>query len=298
MRLGLLCLLLSVLASFWLAERGSAQAALVTWQAPSSCPDIYAARARMAQTREAILRERGLHARITQREEEYELELSLEPRNGARPSVRMSALDCSAFIELSALELALSALAATAESEPPPPPKPQPAKHFGWGARATAIVGTGPTPSFAPGVGVALALLFQRWRLELGGNFLTPRTVRYRAPSAVGARLQLLAAEARGCHALPVRGIELPLCGGLELGVLRAAGRGVPLAFATRSLWTAVFVSQALRVPLFGPLSVWFELGAWFALLRPAYGVRNLPLLYRPAALSVRGALGIALHFD
>jgi hypothetical protein len=287
---------LLAIALLWLpCALGRAATPALTWEAPASCPDAQAVRDMLQRVVDPAQAAsiRAVRAKIVQNGIEYELDLELQTLHGSQRS-RLSAEQCRTFVELLALELSLSAAPGEALAVPAEAPRAT----LGWGARASATLATGPTPAPAPGVALALALSRRRMRLELAASYAFRREIYYAEPPAVGVWLDMFGGEARGCYGLALRRIELPLCAGAELGALGGSALGVEQRTTGRQLWAALFAAPALRVGLAGPLSLWLELGVWIGLRRPSFGVQNLPVLYTPELFGVRGAAGLALHFD
>jgi hypothetical protein len=59
-----------------------------------------------------------------------------------------------------------------------------------------------------------------------------------------------------------------------------------------------VFIAPALHFPIAGKVSGWAEVAGALLVRRPRFGVRNLPVLFQPDRLGVRGALGIVVRFN
>lgn len=113
------------------------------------------------------------------------------------------------------------------------------------------------------------------WRVEASGLFVPP----VRGPSAVaeiGGVFRVGAGELRGCGVPALRGgrLGLPLCAGLQVGVMHGQGTGPGLEVSqqARSLWTALRVGPALRWrPRGGRVGLWLGVDAVVALTRPRF---------------------------
>jgi hypothetical protein len=80
-------------------------------------------------------------------------------------------------------------------------------------------------------------------RVELGAlASLGPDATSERLP-AVGGRFRLSTGSLRGCGVPARERVELPLCGGLELGDLRATGTGLQRPATVDALWLAAVAS-------------------------------------------------------
>lgn len=294
MRLPIWSLALALLA---LTVVGEARAELpsLSWRAPSGCPherDVAGALERAAEP-DARWSVRSIDARVEATDTGFSMALALETDERVHEK-QLSAKRCSTFVELLLLELGFAALPVVPAVEAPPA-EPVP---IVWGLRASGALGTGPVPRPAPGVALALALNRRRLRAELGASYFFSRSARYEAQAHVGARFQSVAGELRACYLLPVRRVELPFCGGSELGALRGAGFGADAPATAWRLWASLFVAPALHFPLAGPVSGWLELAGSVLVHRPRFGVVNLPTLYRPDLLALRGVIGLAFALD
>lgn len=291
-------LLLAPALGIALAAGARADLPTIEWQAPSGCPSERAARAVIARAIAASEpgTVRAVRAQIERAGDEHRLDLAVDTAAG---SVRrqLFARHCSTLVEVIALELEISALPLERASAGHGRVR-RARSRIGWGTRVSAGSGTGPVPDLAPRVALSAALFGPRVRFELGASYDFPKQLHYDAPDAVGARLDVVAGHSRACYALLAPHVEIPLCAGAEVGVMRGFGMGVEQAFEAPRLWSALFAAPALRFPRHGPVSMWLEVGGYWALRRPTFQVRNLPPLYRPDALAVRGAAGINLQFD
>src|SRR5688572_2113057 len=117
---------------------------------------------------------------------------------------------------------------APAPTEPPTPlPKQRPILRYAL--RPELAMDFGPLPGFAVGGGFALGIFSRGWRVEVGPVLLAPREAASRSVPGATAEVSLVAARARGCGVFGRSLIELPLCGGVELGVLRGRGTGATI---------------------------------------------------------------------
>jgi hypothetical protein len=114
---------------------------------------------------------------------------------------------------------------------------------------------------------------------------------------SVGAHLQLFTGIMRGCRVPRAGDVELPICIGLEGGVMRGGGFGLERAEASSRWWGALVVTQAVNVRLSTRLSFWVEADAVGLLLRPRFYVQNLGTLYTAAPLSGRFLAGFEIRW-
>jgi hypothetical protein len=183
--------------------------------------------------------------------------------------------------------------------EPPPRgagPRSRPAIHAALrvelGVSAFALPGIGPV------VGLAPVLDGGRWRVEMPLRWSSPRERVVR--DGVGGRLQLAAANPRGCW-VPGRGaIGVPLCAGIEAGAMIARGRGEGLASTTTaaSRWVAATLSVAVTWRVHRRFSTWLAVEGAVPFGRPRFHVVADADVHEagPAALVV--AIGGEVHFS
>lgn len=147
------------------------------------------------------------------------------------PPVERSAAQASSFVRPQPASDATTGSAA----------KPRP------GPRALASLAVagelGVLPRGAGALELAGGVGWSHARLELGAlASLGPNAVSERV-AGVGGRFRLLTGLVRGCG-VPARGrVALPLCGGLELGDLRASGTGLRRPATVDALWVAAVAS-------------------------------------------------------
>ena len=154
----------------------------------------------------------------------------------------------------------------------------------------------GAVPGPTGAVGLAGGLLGRRWRAELRGTFVAPRT----AVRALGElQAGLFAGSMHGCGRLGRGALEVPLCAGLELGAMRGDPR-VPAGPPVSAVWMAAAL---------GPGLVWHAGRRWglgvglelaLALVRPRFELgegTQTETLFRPPVASGRLWVGIELRF-
>lgn len=101
----------------------------------------------------------------------------------------------------------------------PPPRAPARVPLVRFGLQATGGLDLAMLPGVSGGLSIVGAVFGARWRAEVTGVALFPRTGEVQ--SQVGARVGLLAAGLRGCWTPTVGEVEFPLCGGAEAGAFR-----------------------------------------------------------------------------
>jgi hypothetical protein len=228
-----------------------------------------------------------VRANVSRQDESFSLDLVLESPAGSGRE-RLSARHCETLAKTVALKVALAVdpAAALASVEPRPKPtnepRPPAAPSVGGGLRAVGGIALGPLPGATAATLLVGSLRSGDFRFELGGGYWFPRSVTYDALPTVGARLRMLGAVARACPTARIGRVEVPLCAGVEAGVVRATGFGLPETRTSDRPWVALTLGPALAVPLFGSWYLWLEADAGFGVVVPSFAARNLPRLYQP----------------
>ena len=291
----------------------------IKWEAPAACPDLQSVRAateRLLGRRLAGLQ--GIDVRAAGHVERtdvgsWELHVVLAVGRHVEDE-RLVAKKCSALGEAMALKVALAidplAVVDAVGQAPKPdaaPPIEAPAAasrgrtarqpSFLLGLRVLGGIGLGPLPGATPGTAVYGSLQFPRFRVELGGAAFWGGVARYEALPDVGADLQLFTGALRGCVAPGDGSWRFPICGGVELGVMRGEGFGAAATVAKNALWAGVVIGPAVQFRMTGRLSLWVEADAVLTVLKPEFYVRNLERLYSPTAGGSRVSLGLEANF-
>jgi hypothetical protein len=168
-------------------------------------------------------------------------------------------------------------------------------RNLGVGVRVLGGGGYGPTNTPYATIGGTLALLGPRWRVELGGLWAIPRVVRLDA--GFGGRFDSWAVIGRGCFAPKLRRLELPSCGGVELGSVRGRGlEELPISGRASFLWIAVAVGQGLWFSPIERVAIGLELDLAVPLNRGVFGIETTEI-QRIAAVTVRGLAGVELRW-
>jgi hypothetical protein len=183
------------------------------------------------------------------------------------------------------------------EAEPTwPPPAPKRSK-LRFGLRATGGIESGALPGVGAGVALAAAMIWPRWRLELQGIYVTPREHEpYDEAPGAGARLQLGAAAAVGCHVLARGRLEVPLCVGFEGGAMRADGVGLGDPDTSHRLWLAGFTAPKVAFVPHRRVALVAEVASVLTILRPRFKVDDLGPLYSAEFASVRALAGVEIR--
>ena len=290
----------------------------IQWEAPAECPSLSSVRAAterlLGKPLESLSENRVRATGSVKRNDAGNWELHVVLAAGEHVEEdTLVAKRCQALGDAMALKVALAIdpLAVVDSVQPPPEPvkpkaEPRPQQRavraatrsdVELGVRVVAGVGVGPLPGVSPGAALLGSLQFPQFRLELGAEASWGGVARYGSLPNVGADLSLFASSLRGCVTPGRERWFFPICGGIELGVLRGAGFGVDATATTTGLWGAVMVGPALQFRMTSRLSLWVEADASLTILSPEFHMRNLGSLYSPQRAGSRAWLGIELKF-
>lgn len=165
------------------------------------------------------------------------------------------------------------------------------------GLLSVAAVGElGVLPRGAAAFELAGGLGWPRAQLELGGlASVGPDGVSERL-ATVGGRFRLFTGVLRGCGVPRRDRVELPLCGGLELGDLRASGVGVLRPSTVDALWLAAVASARPQ----WVLTPWLVMGARLDVLVPLrrhrFAIAEAGLVHEVDPVAVRLGVHVELR--
>lgn len=167
----------------------------------------------------------------------------------------------------------------------------------GGAIRLVGLGEYGALPGPSGGVGLAGALLWPRARMEVRGVYVAPRGTTH---PAAEVRTSLVAGAVVGC-ARPGRGaLEVPICGGVELGGVIGSAEGPGLQRRAIGLWVAGLVAAGVAWRVRPRLALWGAIEGLAAARRPTFVLQDPGpevVLFDPGVLSGRLALGIELGF-
>lgn len=157
------------------------------------------------------------------------------------------------------------------------------------------VLGVMPGPTGA--VGLVGGLLGRRWRAALRGTFMAPRTV----DSELGAlQAGLYGGAVHGCGRFGRGALEVPVCAGLEAGVMWGEAR-VPSGRRAFAGWLAVSLESGLVWHAGPRVGLWTGLELALAVVRPRFELvgegQESVTLYRPPVASGRLWLGVMVRF-
>ncbi|MCX4246857.1 hypothetical protein [Paraliomyxa miuraensis] len=324
----------------------AAEAVVLSWQAPASCPDQAAVRRGLATVLgEGPSAEAGAGVRAVARvhEEGGRLHLELRTETPSGVTTRETvADDCAVLVEATALIVAIAVDPTAvlgrgetlAEPEPSPvepePPDEAPAvvvepmepadpetrlgiepveaadrevepttdPRIRFGMRVAGAIDGGSLPGVAGGLRVTGAVLGRRWRAELGGDYWLPRTAT--AEPGIGGRIGLGSGAARGCGVPGIDrvGLEIPLCAGVEAGILRGdpAGDRVANPVTARVPWVAATAGAGVAWTPRRFIALVLQGEVVLPIARTGFVVGDVEV-YRVGAVAGRGTLGIEVRF-
>lgn len=145
---------------------------------------------------------------------------------------------------------------------------------FGLDVQGAAALG--PSGRVVPGVLLGLSLRWPRVRLQARAAHWFASRVPHPDRADVGVTLRLTAATVRACPILARGSLDLELCGGLELGALRAAGDGLADNRVSRGVWAAAVLAAGARYRPLRWLALGLELEGALAFSRHRYAVEGL----------------------
>ena len=162
-----------------------------------------------------------------------------------------------------------------------------------WALAVRVVVQHGPLPRVGAGLGGDAALLWPRVRLAAGGTFFFARPARVDADDQLGGDVRLGVGRLRVCGRLGWGTLELPLCGGAELGALRGEGVGVDRPRSDRLPWLAMLADVGLGWSPRRWLATRLELGAAVPVLQQRFAIDGLGVVHEPSAVGLRAALAL-----
>lgn len=176
------------------------------------------------------------------------------------------------------------------DPEPTPAPRPRPQAAI----RLASGVERGVVPLMT-GLGeLSLGLVWPRVRLELSGRYLWPRRVP--GPQQASALMQLGAVGVQVCARSRLGPVELPVCGGVEGGVIRADSRDLDPTDRIFGPWLGPSASAGIA-------HHWSRVGIWASgmVVGRAWATRTLlgsEASFEPEFVSVRAIVGIEALFS
>lgn len=305
----------------------------ITWVAPEgACPGAQEVEERLVRLLGTEASTARAEARVEARAAGWQVELELE-WHGNRDTRTLVAARCETLADATVLMVATTAdpmavVRHTGTERPPPiiersaspapevraaePPlprvvptsrpspelerSPRPPRDRGFALGVSGQLDLGSLPRVAGGVGARLGWRWPRARLFVEGAYLPSRPVVSTAPHARQGRVQLGVARVGACVRAWVRTVELPLCGGAEVGGTRSTGFGVRADRGASDPWVALVGEGGVVIPLMASLAVFGRVGVAVPLVYSEY-VFGEERLYRAQAAALRGAIGFEFRW-
>ena len=329
-------LVLVRLASAAVAAAGPAQAESLVWEAPPSvCPEAPEVHRRLVRLLGADVAGVRAEARVSARASRWRVELALQWQ-GHEDVRTLEADRCDTLADATVLLVASTAdplrvllhapelpgTPAARVPEPPPAravvspsvaprevgatvPVAAPASNEDRPARPRdrgpmvgwlGLLDVGGMPRVAAGLGAAIGWRWPRARLFAEGTYLPAQQVRSTASYARNGRVQIGMARLGACGRLWVRVVELPVCGGMEVGGTQADGFGQRANLDALDPWTAAFGHGGVVIPLMPSVAAVarVEVAVPFVFSEYLFGDDQL---YRARPVLVRGALGLEFRW-
>lgn len=153
-----------------------------------------------------------------------------------------------------------------------------------------------------PGVGGGLVasggFIRRKLRIELSASWRAPVRVHSLEDRDLGARVQLLAVGARACRTItPTRALELPLCAGVDAGVLRAHGFGLSPNRTATLPWVAAIAAAGVSWSATDRLVLFARSELGVPILQQELAIRHLATIDRVAPVFGRGLAGVEVRF-
>lgn len=281
----------------------------IEWLAPESCPSEDSVRRtinRWISQSPERLDASAVHARARVRgdAETWVLDLDVES-SGAMSHETLTAARCEALVQVVALKIALAAVPVETLPQEDTVTETHPARRqnpehseMTWGLRLPVGVLVGVLPKIAPSTALFGFATVSAVRVELGASYSLQQRLEYSDISGVGMNVDLVAANARVCPMSALDSVEMLLCAGAQIGALRGIGFGVPEVRTAYEPWVAIEIGSAAVFPLSGGLKLWTSAAALLSVVRPAFEMRNLPVLYRPDAAGFQAWAGLEYRFQ
>jgi len=162
----------------------------------------------------------------------------------------------------------------------------------GW----MGLLDFGSLPRLGAGLGASVGWRWPRARLFAEGSYLPAARVSSTAPHARQGRVQLGTARLGACGRPRLRAVELPLCGGVEVGGTRGAGFGTRAELGASDPWVAMFAQGGVTIPLMPSLAAVGRLEVAVPLAYSEY-VFGDERLYRARPVVVRGGVGLEFRW-
>ena len=178
----------------------------------------------------------------------------------------------------------------------PAPSRPSVAPRLGFHAALLGGGGYGPLRAGSAALSLDLGLHGPSWRGSLRALWSAPATMEIADVGAMRSQAWILGARACGVPSLGLARLELPLCGGLEAGAMRARGVGdTPNPRTATTPWLALSAGLGLRYAPLSRLALALDLDLLAPLLRGGFTIGDV-LVQRYTPAGVRALAGLELR--
>jgi hypothetical protein len=180
-----------------------------------------------------------------------------------------------------------------ATARTPSPLRHEPDRRIRGAIRTTAGAGYGLLPGVAGGVQGDGVLMVGRARVVLGAAHWFAKST---STGGAEGRIRLTAGRLRGCYAPSVKRLEIPLCGGVQLGSLHARIETATQIDTSRALWVALDVGPGLTWAPIDAFALHAQVDAVVAVRRIDFEEDDATVFRSPPA-GVQVLLGIEARF-
>lgn len=160
-----------------------------------------------------------------------------------------------------------------------------------------ALLDGGALPGVGVGPSASVGVQRRHLRIELVGTWRTPVTVRAPSDRSQGARIDLFTIGARTCGVVnPAKTIEIPLCAGMDTGLLRGRGFGLADDRTARLLWSAAVGSSGVTWVFHRHVAIALRSEIGVPLARHEFAVAGHDAFDAVAPVFGRGLLGLEVR--
>lgn len=305
-------------------------AAPIVWVGPPECPDAETVAAAIeARLGRPLARDEvKVEGQIAVSTGKPRYRLALRLTAGERSEVRaLSNWRCASLAEATAVlvtamigdeqkeelreVVAIEEVRARSEEAPSPPPVVRPEveravevtppvkqdkRRPGWFVRVAGGAGFAATPGPTGAIELATGALWRRARLEVRGIYLAPRTA---SEAMTELRVSLFSGAARGCARPGSVRVEVPLCGGLEVGGVRGDASG-PGERDVTAPWVATVASAGVGWRAHPRVALSLAVEGALRVVGPRFELRGpgpARVVFEPGIVTARVLAGVELRF-
>jgi hypothetical protein len=187
-----------------------------------------------------------------------------------------------------------AAAARSSSVEPPPAPKAHTAPPSVFVGERT-VIGLGVAPGIAGGASLVLGWERGPWQLDLAGAAWSPRRQSLDGAPSVGGRFTSYEGALRACVRIAQAKAQPFACAGAEVALLEARGYGVDHPSSSARSWIGPSAGLAFAWAFAPSWRLALDVSGAVPLMRPPFVIDAERTIYRPAAASFEGGLGLDL---